>query len=290
MYGHNVTTFGTRTLTWLITGASSGMGRALTHLAASRGDNVIAVSRTATADVDHLPGAGAVLAVAADVRDEGAVKDAVHAGVTEFGRIDVVANLAGFGVFGAVEEVTDTQARAIFDTNLFGALNVLRAVLPILRAQRAGHVIQGSSYYGQTAHSGVGLLAATKFALGGLSDALAEELQPLDIKVTTLEPGPTATAFLSNLEFAATSIQDYDQTVRATLRGLEALPPTAFDSAGDVAQAVLTAVLSATPPRRLATGAGAVTAIRETLLTRTAELEAWVPVSIFETQGELRNP
>ncbi|MFD0531485.1 SDR family NAD(P)-dependent oxidoreductase [Kitasatospora arboriphila] len=144
-----------------------------------------------------------MLLLRADVRDERAVRDAVDSTLARFGRIDVVANNAGYGLFGAVEEASDTQVRAVFDTNVFGVLNVLRATLPVLRAQRSGHVLQGSSVYGQSAHPGVGLLAATKHAVEGLSDALAAEVAPLGIKVTLIQPGLTATPFLANLDVAA---------------------------------------------------------------------------------------
>jgi short-subunit dehydrogenase len=148
----------------------------------------------------------------------------------------------------------------------------------VLRSQRSGHILQGSSYYGQTAHPGVGLLAATKYAVEGLTDALAGELEPLGIRVTLVEPGPTATAFLSNLELAAT-IDDYDQTVRAVQKAIGELPPEAFNLPGRVAGAVLAAVDAEHPPLRLATGGVAVQEMRTALQGRLAELEAWAYVS-----------
>jgi NAD(P)-dependent dehydrogenase (short-subunit alcohol dehydrogenase family) len=184
------------------------------------------------------------------VRDAAAVEAAVAAAVDTFGRIDVVHNNAGYGVFGAVEEVTDEQARGIFDTNVFGVLNVLRATLPVLRAQQAGHILQGSSFYGQSAHPGVGLLCATKYAVEGLTDALAGELEPLGIKVTMVEPGATATPFGSNFVAAAGTIADYDQTVREVAKATAALPPSAYDDPDRVAAAILVAVDA--PARRCA--------------------------------------
>ncbi|MFC6987248.1 SDR family NAD(P)-dependent oxidoreductase [Streptomyces cirratus] len=180
--------------TWLITGATSGIGRELALQALENGDAVAALARDTSA-LDDLAEAHdeRLLLIPADVRDEQAVQDAVEGTLTRFGRIDVVANNAGYGLFGAVEEASDTQVRAVFDTNVFGVLNVLRATLPVLRAQRSGHILQGSSVYGQSAHPGVGLLAATKYAVEGLSDALAAEVAPLGIKVTIIQPGLTAT-------------------------------------------------------------------------------------------------
>ena len=168
---------------WLVTGASSGIGLALARAAADRGDDVVALARDTGPLGRLVEDHGArVLALPADVRRQADVDDAVARAVEVFGRIDVVANNAGYGVFGAVEESTDEQARGIFDTNVFGVLNVLRATLPVLRAQRSGHILQGSSYYGRVAHPGVGLLTATKYAVEGLTDALVGELEPFGIK------------------------------------------------------------------------------------------------------------
>ena len=262
--------------TFFITGASSGIGRSLSQAAAARGDNVVAVAR----DVSPLSAlaaehGGRVLTRAADVRDRAAVEAAVAAAVETFGRIDVVHNNAGYGVFGAVEEVTDEQARGIFDTNVFGVLNVLRATLPVLRAQRAGHILQGSSFYGQSAHPGVGLLCATKYAVEGLTDALVGELEPLGIKVTMVEPGATATPFGSNFVPAAGRIADYDQTVREVAEATAALPPSAYDDPDRVAVAVVVAVDAEHPPLRLATGTSGLEVMREALRSRLDEQEAW---------------
>ena len=260
--------------TWFVTGASSGIGRALTHAAAARGDNVLAVARDVSGLRPLADEHGArVLAVAADVRRRDEVDAAVARALEAFGRIDVVANNAGYGLFGAVEEATDEQARAVFDTNVFGVLNVLRATLPVLRAQRSGHVLQGSSYYGQVAHPGVGLISATKYAVEGLTDALVGELAPLGIGVTLVEPGPTATAFGANLDVAGT-LADYDPTVRAAQKAIGELPPSAFDPPELVAAAVLAAVDADRPPLRLATGSTAVREIRAALQGRLAELDA----------------
>ena len=135
--------------TWFITGASSGIGRALARAAAGRGENVVAIARS-TEHLGDLTDAHGdrVLAVAADVRDRASLDTAVQQAVETFGRLDVVANNAGYGVFGAVEEVTEAQVRALFETNVLGVLNVLWSTLPVLRAQRSGHLLMGSSYYG----------------------------------------------------------------------------------------------------------------------------------------------
>ncbi len=260
--------------TWLITGASSGIGLALARAAAERGDHVVALARN-IAPLDALvTGYGSrVLARPVDVRHPAEVESAVTQTLERFGRLDVVANNAGYGLFGAVEESTDDQARAIFDTNVFGVLNVLRATLPVLRAQGSGHIVQGSSYYGRIAHPGVGLLTATKYAVEGLTDAPVGEIQPLGIKVTLVEPGTTATAFLANLE-STEAIGDYDQTVREVQKSLGQLLPEAFNLPERVAAAILAAVDAPHPPLRLPTGSTAVNQIRAALRNQLDELEA----------------
>ncbi|GII05055.1 SDR family NAD(P)-dependent oxidoreductase [Planobispora takensis] len=271
---------------WFVTGASSGIGRELTLAALGRGDRVAAAARRVDGIADlaaRFP--GRFLTLELDVRDEGAVRDGVDRAVAEFGRLDVVANNAGYGLFGAVEEVSDTQARAVFDTNVFGVLNVLRAVLPVLRAQRSGHVLQGSSVYGQTAHPGVGLLSATKYAVEGLSDALVAELAPLGVKVTLIEPGYTATSFLSNLAFAE-PVADYDATVRAVQSSLGDLPPEAFIDPAAVARAVLDVVDADRPPLRLTLGGQAEGDVRASLAARLRDLDEWGTV----TRGVDRAP
>ncbi|WP_040812329.1 SDR family NAD(P)-dependent oxidoreductase [Nocardia concava] len=263
---------------WFITGASSGIGHELAVQALTSGEAVIAVARN-TETLSASTQSDRLLTIEADVRDEAAVAKAVEQGVAHFGRIDVVANMAGYGLFGAVEEASDPQARAIFDTNVFGVLNVLRATLPVLRGQRSGHILQGSSYYGQTADPGVGLLAATKYALEGLSDALAAELAPLGIHVTLVQPGLTATPFLSNLDAANTTHADYDQTVRTVQQAIGALPATAFSPVDRVAAGIRTAVTSANPPRRLALGTAGSDSMRTALTARLADLDHWAPVT-----------
>ncbi|MFJ3913843.1 SDR family NAD(P)-dependent oxidoreductase [Streptomyces vinaceus] len=265
--------------TWLVTGATSGIGRELTLQALENGDAVSAIARD-TASLDELAEAHGerLLLIRADVRDEEAVLEAVARTLSRFGRIDVVANNAGYGLFGAVEEASDAQARAVFDTNVFGVLNVLRATLPVLRGQRSGHILQGSSVYGQSAHPGVGLLAATKYAVEGLSDALAAEVAPLGIKVTIVQPGMTATPFLSNLDVAA-GIDDYDPTVREVQKGIGELPASAFSSAARIAEGIRTAVDSPNPPLRLALGTSSATGMRTALAARTADLDNWIRVT-----------
>jgi len=169
---------------WFVTGASRGFGAGLVTEALARGNQVVAAARRPRGEQSEN-----LLPVALDVTDEDQAHAAVAAAVREFGRIDVVVNNAGRGLLGAVEEASDSAARAVFDTNVFGVLNVQRAVLPVLRAQRSGRLIQLSSVGGFTGTPGWGIYAATKFAVEGFSEALAGELEPLGIDVTIVEPG-----------------------------------------------------------------------------------------------------
>ena len=260
--------------TWLITGASSGIGLALARAAAGRGENVTAIARDAGALaplVDEF--AGLVHAEAVDVTDESALDQAVRATIDAFGRIDVVVNSAGFGVSGAVEEAGADQVRAIFETNVFGVFNVLRAALPTLRKQRSGHVVQISSFLGLTSGPGSGLISATKYAVEGLSEALAAEVEPLGIDVTIVEPGLTATAFFANLQ-VADPIADYEPTVGEARKAIAALPPAAFNPPDRVAAAILDAVDAGNPPRRLPTGSFALGQMRDALHARLEEVDA----------------
>jgi NAD(P)-dependent dehydrogenase (short-subunit alcohol dehydrogenase family) len=264
--------------TWFITGASSGIGRELVRQALDAAESVVALARNTStlaefADSEHL------LVITADVRDEASVRDAVDQAIERFGRIDIVANNAGYGLFGAVEETSDKEARAIFDTNVFGVLNVLRATLPVLRRQRSGHVLQGSSTYGQMADAGVGLLAASKYAVEGLTDALVQELKPLGIKVTLVQPGYTATSFFANLQAAQGTEGDYDATVREVFKSLTSLPETAFSSAERVAAGIRAAVSADEAPLRLALGSSGAEAMRAALLARIAQIDDWASLT-----------
>lgn len=266
--------------TWFITGANSGIGLALAAAALKRGDNVTGSARN-IAPLASLTSEypDSFLAVTADVRDEAAVASAVDATVSKFGTVDLVVANAAFPIFAGIEEITGQQWREIFDTNFFGTTNVLRATLPILRAKKSGHVFLGSAHYGQSAHAGVGSVAATKHALEGITESLRDEVAPLGIKVTSYEPGPTATAFLGDLQMGGNTITDYDQTVRATLQALGAMPAEAFNSADAVASVLLVAADAENAPIRLATGSASYDMIKASLEKRLADLVEWESVS-----------
>ena len=176
--------------TWFITGASSGLGRAFSEHAAQRGHNVVATARNTDALADLAAAyAGRVLTVTLDVRRPADADAAVAAALARFGRIDLLVNNAGYGVVGAFEETSDAELRALMDTNFFGAMNVTRAVLPAMRAQRSGAVAMISSLGGQLSFAGFSAYSATKFAMEGISEALAQEVAPFGVKVLIVEPG-----------------------------------------------------------------------------------------------------
>jgi NAD(P)-dependent dehydrogenase (short-subunit alcohol dehydrogenase family) len=186
--------------TWFITGASRGLGLELTQQLMRQGHRVAATSRD-VAELQRAVGADAdgFLPLAADLDTESSVAEAVRTTVERFGRIDVVVNNAGYGQLGSLEELSDAEARANFDVNLFGTLNVIRQVMPQLRAQGSGHVINLSSIAGIAGgFPGWGVYCATKFAVEGLSEALAAEVAPFGVRVTVVEPGYFRTDFLSS--------------------------------------------------------------------------------------------
>lgn len=260
--------------TWLITGASSGIGLALARAAAKLGDNVVAVARHVDPLTPLVDEFGERVRVnAADVTDATAVNRVVSETVDALGRIDVVVPAAGIGVSAGIEEANAEQARAIFDVNVHGVLNVLRATLPVLRAQRSGHILQLSSFLGMTANPGSGLTAATKYAIEGLSQALIGELAPLGIHLTLVEPGLTATAFFANM-LRGEPIADYERTVGAGRKAIGALPPSIFSSPERVADAIIAAVEAEQPPVRLPTGSFALQQMQAALNARQEELAA----------------
>jgi NAD(P)-dependent dehydrogenase (short-subunit alcohol dehydrogenase family) len=200
--------------TWLITGASRGFGALIAANALEAGHNVVATARDAAAARDALPESDRLLTASLDVSDADQAQAAVSAALDRFDGIHVLVNNAGRGILGAVEEVSDIEAREVFETNVFGLLNVTRAALPGMRKRHAGHIINFSSVGGFAGSSGWGVYNGTKFAVEGISEALALELAPLGIQVTIVEPGYFRTDFLdgSSLHFAQASLADYAET------------------------------------------------------------------------------
>ena len=265
---------------WLVTGASRGFGRALCEAVLERGDRLIATARSREYTDEFGERHPDALALPLDVTDGDRAKEIVAAGVDRFGRIDVVVNNAGYGHFGAVEELTDRELREQFEVNLFGVLNVTRAVLPQLRAQRSGHIVQMSSLNGIEGMVGGAYYCASKFAVEGLSESLAQEVAALGIEVTIVEPGPHRTQFASERSARmAKPIDDYAQIVgeaREAFAGMDGNQPGDPERA---AQAIITAVDADDPPLRLPLGEMALSNIRTKLEGQLDELEAWRELS-----------
>lgn len=266
---------------WMITGASRGIGARIAEAALAHGDAVVATARDATALTTRFAASDAFLAVALDVTDEAAAAHAVEAALARFGRIDVLVNNAGFGLLGAVEEATADEVRRLYETNVFGLLNVTRAVLPSMRARRSGHVINLSSLGGYQSGPGFGVYCSTKFAVEGLTEALHGELAPLGIHATVVEPGYFRTEFLegNSLVVSPRELADYAESagrVRAAAARISLNQP------GDplrLAQALITLVESKTPPLRLPLGTDTLQVIRDKHAFVDGETAAWREVS-----------
>ncbi|WP_037365278.1 oxidoreductase [Amycolatopsis orientalis] len=261
---------------WFITGASSGFGRVLAETVLARGENVVATAR----DPRALEGLKTFTA-RLDVTDPASVDAAVRAAIGEFGRIDVLVNNAGHGLVGALEELTDEQARQVLETNVFGVLNVTRAVLPHLRAQRSGHIVQLSSVGGVVGNPGHALYATSKFALEGMSEALAGEVAPLGIRVSLVEPGPFRTDFAGRSMTFSEPIDDYRDTPAGVVRQrFSAQDGKQPNDPAKAAEAILKLVDTPDAPLRLPLGPEAVARIRAKLEQQLADLAAWEEVSL----------
>lgn len=266
---------------WFVTGGSSGFGRAIGVEVLARGDRLVVTGR----DPDALqPLAGQdpsrAMAIELDITDADAARDAVNEATSRFDRIDVLVNNAGYAHVGAVEELSDQEWRQLIDTDLFGAINVTRAVLPQMRRQRSGHLVQMSSLNGVEGLPGGGYYAASKFALEGLSESLAEEVAPLGIKVTIVEPGPHRTGLLSERSVRSSEpISDYADSVGQVREQLAQLDGNQPGDPVRAAHAIVDAVEAANPPLRLPLGTMALDHIRAKLESQLEELDAWAAVS-----------
>jgi NAD(P)-dependent dehydrogenase (short-subunit alcohol dehydrogenase family) len=265
---------------WLVTGASRGFGRALADAVLERGDRLVATARGSGFPEAFGRDHPEALAVPLDVTEPEQARAAVERAVARFGRLDVVVNNAGYGHVGAVEELSEPELRRQFEVNLFGVLNVTRAALPQLRRQRSGHIVQVSSLNGVTGMIGAGPYCASKFAVEGLSESLAQEVAHLGIKVTIVEPGPHRTGFASTESArVADPIDDYADSVgrmREVFAGMDGRQPGDPDRA---ARAILAAVEADDPPLRLPLGGTALDGIRGKLEAQLAELERWSELS-----------
>jgi NAD(P)-dependent dehydrogenase (short-subunit alcohol dehydrogenase family) len=268
---------------WFITGTSKGFGRVWAEAALARGDRVAATAREPKTLAPLVERYGErIAALTLDVTDKAAVDNTISEAHSRFGRLDVVINNAGYGLFGTIEEVSEAEARAQLETNLFGALWVTQAALPIMRAQRSGHIIQVSSIGGVNAFPTVGLYHASKWGLEGFSQALAAEVADFGIKVTIVEPGGFATEWGGPSAKRATQMPAYDAARAAigVLRGRNI--PGDPDATGT---AILKVVDAEDPPLRIFFGSGGLPMTRAEYARRIETWEKWNDVSI-EAQGD----
>jgi NAD(P)-dependent dehydrogenase (short-subunit alcohol dehydrogenase family) len=269
------------TTTWFITGASSGFGLAFASYALTQDYNVVATARNVTKLADLKARApGRVLTPPVDVNDKDSVASAVAVANERFGGIDVLVNNAGYGIVGAVEETPESELRALMETNFFGAVAVTQAVLPFMRVQRRGAIVNISSMGGQMSFGGYGAYSASKFALEGLSEALAQEVASFGIKVLIVEPGAFRTDFAGGALRQMPVLAAYHKELRA----IRAFTSNMHQSqAGDpmkAAAAIDKALQAETTPLRLQLGEDAITSIRAHTETMLADLKAWEPVGL----------
>jgi NAD(P)-dependent dehydrogenase (short-subunit alcohol dehydrogenase family) len=266
---------------WFITGTSRGFGREWAIAALERGDKVAATARdTATlSDLAQTYGE-ALLPIQLDVNDRDADFAAVKQAHDHFGRLDIVVNNAGYGHFGFIEELTEAEARAQIETNLFGALWVTQAALPYLRAQGSGHIIQVSSIGGITAFQNVGIYHASKWALEGFSQALAQEVSPFGVHVTLIEPGGFDTDWAGPSSKRSNPLPDYTEVHEAADRARAQRVSKSGDPKASAA-AILKVVDAPEPPLRVFFGEAPLQLAKTDYESRLKTWEQWQPVSVL---------
>lgn len=274
--------------TWFITGISRGLGLALAKAALAEGDTVIGTVRTGKPDLPATGGRLHVLTV--DLADGDAAEAAVGQAFALAGRIDVIVNNAGYGLLGAVEQASDDEVARLFAVDVFAPFRIVRAALPRLRDQGAGHIVNITSIAGRAPGAGSGLYAAAKHALEGLSSSLAQEVGPLGIKVTAVAPGAFRTDFLSSHSIRKSSAEDaaYADSVGRMSSAFDSMAGRQLGDPDRAAQAILAAVRSDTPPLHLLLGSDALNRARSKLDAMIAEIDAWEAVTRstdFTNQG-----
>lgn len=265
------------TANWFVTGVSRGFGKTLCEELLAHGHRVVGTTRNGSSDTAHEN----LTVMQLDITDARQTEQVIQQAIEKLGRIDVAVNNAGFGMVGAVEEVSTEEAQATFDTNFFGTLNVIRAVLPHFRANRAGHIVNFSSIGGIAGSAGYGVYNAAKFAVEGLSEALDLELKPFGVSVTIVEPGYFRTEFLSSgsIKKAAKLVDAYAETAG---KARDNASSRSGKQPGDPAKAVrviIKAVESSSPPLRLPLGEDCYARIDEKLLRLKRDMDDWREVA-----------
>ena len=273
---------------WFVTGAARGLGAEIAKAALAAGDRVVVTGRRREAlEAAFGPDSDSVLSLPLDVTREADALAAVEATLARFGRIDVLVNNAGYGNLGLFEETTDAEARAQYDTNVFGLYNVTRAVLPAMRRQRAGRIFNISSVGGLLGGEGGSLYCAAKFAVEGFSESIAREVAPFGIHVTIVEPGFFRTGFLdqTSVQYGSRQIEDYAKLSAQMKAFWEARNHAQAGDPAKLGRVLVDLANRAEPPLRFAAGSDAVAMIGGKIASLQAELDAWKDVSIT-TDGD----
>jgi NAD(P)-dependent dehydrogenase (short-subunit alcohol dehydrogenase family) len=265
--------------TWFITGVSRGLGRAIAQAALIEGDTVIGTVRDTPPDLASGP--GKLQVVTLDVTDGEAVDRAVSQAFAGAGTIDVIVNNAGYGLLGALEKATDAEARRLFEVDVFAPFRIIRAALPHLRAQASGHIINITSIAGRAPGAGSALYAAAKYALEGLSAALAQEVRPFGVKVTAVAPGAFRTDFLSRHSIRKSDAEDaaYAASVGRVMSGFDTMAGKQIGDPDRAAQAILDLVRAEQPPIHLLLGTDALRRARDKVDAVIEEMDRWEEVT-----------
>ncbi|GAA4311340.1 oxidoreductase [Pontixanthobacter gangjinensis] len=261
---------------WFITGISSGLGKALAQSVIDSGDFMIGTFRTRPEVVEfNRKNSQSAYAVRLDLTDQESIGLALKSVMQKFGRIDVLVNNAGIGFAGAIEEASEDEVRNVFEINFFGTLNLTRQILPIMRKQRKGHIIQISSHAGVKSFPGFGIYNASKFALEGFSEALAQEIEPLGIRLTIVEPGPFRTEFAGKgLLTAANMIAEYSETAGAFRKKLKEVHGIQEGDPVKAGRAIIDMVNSKKSTLRLPLGKTPLTTIQMKIDSLQSDLDA----------------
>ncbi|UEG54624.1 SDR family NAD(P)-dependent oxidoreductase [Mucilaginibacter daejeonensis] len=278
------------TKVWFITGSSRGLGRSLTEAVLASGDQVAATARNVSSLQDlssRYP--DQLLPIALDVNDHAGVHRAVADTIARFGRIDVLVNNAGFGITGAAEAYTDEQVRSQLETNLHAPIEITRAVLPYMRKQRSGRILQISSIGGRVGNAGVTIYQAAKFGLSGFSEALSREVAPLGIKVTCVEPGGFRTDWASASMTYAPRVEGYEHTVDTRADFFASGKFVPMGDPDKAARVMIDLAGHPEPPVHLVLGSEAIGMLKNANEARDREMEQWLQVSTSTDHDEAEN-
>lgn len=277
---------------WLISGCSRGLGRAIAEAALLAGDQVLATARRPAHLQELVERFGArVVPATLDVTDPKAARLAVRAARESFGRLDVLVNNAGFGHIAPFEQMSDEQFRDQMETNFFGVVNLTRAAIPLMRSQRSGHVIQISGLAGRIATPGFSAFHAAKWAVSGFSETLRQELAPIGIRVSSVEPGPMRTEWSIQASWEAPRIlADYEPSIRTPLDDVRGMVGNEPGDPERIAQLIVRLAYHDDPPAHLVLGRESLRVLEETDHARTTEAELWREISCSADFADARIP